>query len=121
MSRFGQVIIYLIAAQFVLAQNYSYQSSVQLYTTLIEKDTTIIVRWALDTDANKYTIYRKLKTASTWGTALAVYPKDSFRYIDHNVELGKNYEYLVTRSNLSSGTVGSGFLLSGIKYNSGYT
>lgn len=51
MSRFGQVIIYLIAAQFVLAQNYSYQSSVQLYTTLIEKDTTIIVRWALDTDA----------------------------------------------------------------------
>ncbi|MBK8737833.1 MAG: hypothetical protein IPL98_18700 [Saprospiraceae bacterium] len=121
MSRFGQVIIYLIAAQFVLAQNYSYQSSVQLYTTLIEKDTTIIVRWALDTDANKYTIYRKLKTASTWGTALAVYPKDSFRYIDHNVELGKNYEYLVTRSNLSSGTVGSGFLLSGIKYNPGYT
>ncbi|MDQ3142427.1 MAG: hypothetical protein M3Q56_09305 [Bacteroidota bacterium] len=96
------------------AQNYSAKASVFLAVSIIENPPSIILRWNFDPEVTQYTVYRKLKSSKTWGSALANLPKDSITYRDKNIELGKAYEYRVSKS--TTDVAGTGYLYGGIKY-----
>ena len=105
-------LLLAMPASFVLAQNYSIKSSVQLSTEVTANPPRITLRWLKDPDATVYSVFRKAKTATSWGGALASLPKDSTSYVDMNVEVGKTYEYRVAKS--SAIVPGSGYVFSGI-------
>lgn len=115
MQRLFTILFISFCTLIATAQNFSFQQSVTLSAVLNEKDPSITIKWPLDPDAKNYTIYRKNKNALAWGTSLAVYPKDSFKFTDRNIEVGKTYEYRVTRTHVSTSSIGSGFIFSGIK------
>ena len=114
------LIVFSFITCSVFAQNYSLQYSVQLTALVDESKPSITIQWPLDANANRYTIYRKLRNSSNWGGAIANFTKDSTSYVDSKIEVGKAYEYRVTRSNLNDGSVASGFIYAGIKYPSNY-
>ena len=114
------LIVFSFITCSVFAQNYSLQYSVQLTAVVDESKPSITIQWPLDANANRYTIYRKLRNSSNWGGAIANFTKDFTSYVDSKIEVGKAYEYRVTRSNLNDGSVASGFIYAGIKYPSNY-
>lgn len=66
--------------------------------------------------AGAYTIYRKLRDASSWGTALATLPAGSTTYVDTTVVVGETYEYSAVIIGKNVGNMPpTGYLLSGIK------
>ncbi|HEX5625317.1 MAG TPA: hypothetical protein VFX48_04810, partial [Saprospiraceae bacterium] len=97
----------------LLSQNWSIKSSVQLWVETSETPASITLNWVKDPDATNYYVYRKAKTATTWGNFIANVSKDSSRYTDLNVEVGKAYEYRVSR--VSSVINAFGYVYAGIK------
>lgn len=93
-------------------QNYSIKASVLLWVETSEVPPSITLRWVNEPDATAYTVFRKLKGATSWGAAKATLPKDSTRYVDNTVEKDKAYEYRVIRS--SSTIQGSGYVYASI-------
>jgi hypothetical protein len=55
-----------------------------------------------------YTVYRKEKTSSSWGTAVANLPSTTLEYTDSNVSVGISYEYKISSNN------GNGYICSAI-------
>lgn len=109
LSTFFLCFFYYLA---LFSQNYSFKYSVQLWATVQNNPPKITLNWINDSDATAYTIFRKTKTATSWGGAVASLPKDSTRFVDNNVEAGKAYEYRVSRS--SSSVPGTGYMYSSI-------
>jgi len=59
-----------------------------------------------------FTVYRKLKSATSWGSAIATPASSSTQWVDNSVTTGVNYEYKVVR--VSSGATGTGYVSTGI-------
>lgn len=97
------------------AQSHSHIQTVSLSAYIDEKKPSITIRWVNDSNASKYTVFRKSKTSNSWGAPLANYSKDSTQFIDNNIQVGQAYEYKVTRINSNSNISGYGYILSGIK------
>src|SRR5687768_16411432 len=60
----------------------------------------IILRWPSEVDASNYEVWRKLKTATTWGAA-AVAPNlgaTATSWTDTSVAVGQAFEYKVIKS-----------------------
>ncbi len=87
--------------------------SVEL-TAKIKVDTpSIILQWTPSDAATQYQVFRKDKNAVSWGTIRATLDGSAKQYTDTNVEIGKSYEYKITRS--GSGFTGYGYINSGIQ------
>jgi hypothetical protein len=72
----------------------------------------ITLNWTANANSTGYTIYRKLKTATSWGGVLATTAGTINTYVDNTATVGTNYEYRV----ISSGAVqGYGYINSGIQ------
>lgn len=56
------------------------------------------IHWRKIPGATSYTVYRKAKTATSWGTALATVPAADSFYVDATLTTGKDYEYRVTEA-----------------------
>lgn len=102
--------ILLLALSFIFiaslqAQNYSIKLSVQLWVDTSELPARITLNWLKDPDATNYFVFRKTKTATSWGGAIATISKDSTRYVDNNVMVGTAYEYRVSKTS----PLGNGF------------
>lgn len=95
-----------------MAQNYSIKASVLLSVETATNPPSITLKWQNEADATSYTVFRKLKGASSWGAAKATLPKDSTRYTDLTVEADKAYEYRVNRS--ATSIPGSGYVYASI-------
>lgn len=84
---------------------------------LVQASTTsapsITLSWSSYTSATGYLIYRKLKTATSWGSAIATPSGTATQYTDNSVSTGVNYEYKIRR-NSSSGTA-YGYVSSGVQ------
>lgn len=67
--------------------------------------------------AGAYTIFRKLRDGTDWGTALATLPTGSTTYEDSTVNLGTAYEYKVvmTGTTVSNGVAPTGYLVAGVR------
>ncbi|MBK8954452.1 MAG: hypothetical protein IPM34_02710 [Saprospiraceae bacterium] len=79
----------------LFAQNYSIKASVLLSVETNQSPPMIKLKWAAEPDATSYSVFRKLKGASSWGAVRATLPKDSTSYTDSSVEINKAYEYRV--------------------------
>ena len=107
-------MVFMCVFELVDAQNWSQLYNIPLKASIRENPAQITIQWEYQADAVRYFVYRKQRDAKSWGLAIATYPPDSLRYIDRNVEVGKAYEYRVTKTGntLSS----NGYIYAGIKY-----
>lgn len=91
----------------------SQDASVELSATVQADPPRIILSWKSNPNANQYFIYRKLKTASSWGSQLDAVPGTENTWIDSTVTRGVSYEYRVSRSGANFN--GYGYINSGIE------
>jgi hypothetical protein len=73
---------------------------------------SITLKWVTQVAASSYTIYRKLKAATSWGTAIATLPGSATQYTDTAVTEDVYYEYRIDRPS-GSGTA-YGYVSTGI-------
>jgi hypothetical protein len=80
---------------------------------------SITISWTSYANSTGYTVHRKLKNSSTWGSALATLSGSTNQYTDNTVTSNTYYEYRVTRSSsvgTAYGYVSSSIELSPIEY-----
>ncbi|MBN8691910.1 MAG: T9SS type A sorting domain-containing protein [Bacteroidetes bacterium] len=109
-----KLFTFLLSSIFVLesfAQS-SADAAVQINATVQTSTPQITLNWVGNTTTTSYQIFRKLKTATSWGVALATLTGTVNQYVDNTVSVGTNYEYRVIRS--GSGYTGYGYINSGI-------
>lgn len=88
-------------------------AAVQLSAVVQANPAQITLNWLGNSTTTQYQVYRKLKTATSWGSSLATLNGSTTTYADNSVSVGENYEYRVSRS--GSGYVGHGYINSGIE------
>ncbi len=97
-----------------LAQEPDWVFSVQLSATVQTAPPEITLAWEPDQfGASSYTIYRKAKTSTSWGSPIATLPGSAQNYSDTAVASGTAYEYQVVKLG-SLGYLAYGYIYSGI-------
>lgn len=79
----------------------------------------IVLSWPAYTLSSQYQVFRKLKSAQSWGTAVAALPGSATSYTDASVTAGVNYEYRIQRTvslNNYYGYINSGINVPAIEY-----
>ena len=94
------------------AQTSSERAAVRLTATVQPATPSITLNWVSIGSTTSLTIYRKLKSGTSWGTAVATPSASSTSWTDNNVTVGTNYEYRVVR--VSGGVTGNGYINTGI-------
>ena len=102
----------LITVQ-VIAQTSSQRAAVALSATVQKNPALITLSWTALPSTTSITIYRKLKTATSWGSAFATVAASSMQYQDNTALVGTAYEYRVVR--IAGGTTGQGYVCTGIE------
>lgn len=87
--------------------------AVQLSVRVQKAPAQMILNWKANSSATGYTVYRKAKTATSWGNALANLPGTATSWTDNNVTPGRTYEYYVHRQ--GSNFTGHGYALAGME------
>ena len=88
-------------------------ASVQTSAVVQNSPARITLSWPSFPTATGYTVYRKLRSASTWGSSIATPSGASTGYQDNTPAVNTVYEYRVIRTS-SIGT-GYGYICSGIE------
>lgn len=86
--------------------------AVQLSASVQTNPAQITLNWITTSASSQYQVYRKLKSANVWGTAIATLTGSANQFIDNAVTVGTSYEYMVKR--VASGYSGYGYINSGI-------
>jgi PKD repeat protein len=106
----------LLAAFSLLVLNSSGQvtadAAVQISVITNSTTPSITLNWVGNSSTTSYSIYRKLKTATAWGSMIASLSGTVNQYVDNSVTVGTNYEYRIIRT--GSGYSGYGYINSGI-------
>jgi hypothetical protein len=118
MARFAQgmatVLLLLpgiVTAAFAEDQTYLY--TVQITASVQVSPPSITLNWQPDPyGANSFTVYRKSKTATSWGNG-TVLSGAATGYTDFNVQAGAAYEYQIVKQ-ATLGYVGYGYIFIGI-------
>lgn len=87
--------------------------SMQLEATTQVSPAQITITWKADAEALNFQVYRKTKTATTWGAVLATVATGLTQYIDATVTVGAIYDYKVVM-NATGSPAKYGYLSSGI-------
>src|SRR5690242_15132084 len=88
--------------------------AVQLSAQVQSSPPGITLKWEPDPyGATNYTVYRKAKEDTSWGTPLASLPGTTSSYADSAVAAGGSYEYQVVKA-ATLGYTGYGYIYSGI-------
>lgn len=88
-------------------------AAVRLTATVQNSPAQISLSWPGNATTSQYQVFRKLKTATTWGTPLATLNGTTTLFADNTVNAGSNYEYRLVRA--GSGYTGFGYINSGIE------
>ena len=88
--------------------------SVQVSAAVQTSSPLIQLSWPGDTNATSYTLFRKLKAATSW-SSLVTLPGTSTNYTDAAVSVGSAFEYKIIK-NTSVGYVGYGYIFAGINF-----
>ncbi len=89
--------------------------SVQLESTVQESPAIISLKWKVHPSSTGYSVFRKLKSGTSWGASLASLTSSDSAYFDSNVTVGVSYEYKVEKAGTRTGY---GYISTGIKVNS---
>ncbi|MFA6260277.1 MAG: T9SS type A sorting domain-containing protein [Bacteroidia bacterium] len=108
-SRF--TLLFLFICSFSFAQT-SKDYAVLLKASVSESPAAILLNWNLDSTCTSQVLYRKSKSAVSWGIPLTTLGNKVTEYQDNNVTTGSTYEYYVRRVYASK--VGHGYIWAGI-------
>ncbi len=111
--RLSAAFIALLNSWTMFAQTPAVKESVQVTAVASASPAQITLAWPSFSGATGYTVYRKLKTASSW-TSLGTAASGATQYVDNTAAVGTAYEYKVVRTTSSAGT-GYGYVLAGIQ------
>jgi hypothetical protein len=90
-------LFFILAAREIKADS-TWVYAVQITASLQTKPPSITLTWLQDMyGAKSYTVYRKSKEATNWGTAVLELDGSITNYTDTNVEVGMTYEYQVVK------------------------
>ncbi|HNR53609.1 MAG TPA: hypothetical protein PKJ19_00460, partial [Flavobacteriales bacterium] len=104
--------LFLFVALVLSAQSVSERAAVRV-TATVQTSPAITLSWAPISNTTSLTIYRKLKSATSWGSAVATPAATATSWTDNSVSVGTNYEYKVVR--ISAGATGIGYINTGIQ------
>lgn len=88
--------------------------SLQLKAVVQVSPAQIALSWPLDNDANTYVVYRKSKSASSWGAPVGTLSGTTIGFNDNTVSIGTWYDYKVTMTS-SSSPIKNGYISSSIQ------
>lgn len=75
---------------------------------------SLTIQWEDDPGINTYSLYKKLRTDTTWGNPLMVSGDENTTYIDTDIEEGELYEYRMIKQ--TGDSLGYAYLFSGVDY-----
>ncbi len=104
--------IILLAPSTVSAQ-FNRDRTVRIQAIVTENPPAVTLKFQKFTDATKLQVYRKTKTADSWGTIYATLNVGDSTYTDANIGVGEAYEYLIYKE---GGTAALGYIYSGINH-----
>ncbi|MBK6830465.1 MAG: thrombospondin type 3 repeat-containing protein [Flavobacteriales bacterium] len=107
------VVVAFLLAFTGAAQTSSQRASVQLSATVLASPPSITLNWTTLASTTSITIYRKLRTATSWGSSIATPSATALTYVDNTASVGTAYEYKVVR--VANGVTGTGYIASGIE------
>jgi hypothetical protein len=88
--------------------------AVQISAAVQASPPQITLSWEVDPyGAYSYTIYRKAKSDTAWGTPIATLAGSASSYTDSSVNVGSAYEYRIVKA-ATLGYTGYGYIFSGI-------
>jgi hypothetical protein len=87
--------------------------AVQVSAVVQTNPPLITLSWPAITNALQYTVYRKSRDATSWGSSVATPGPSATNYMDTNVVSGVGYEYRISKTDDSYG--GEGYIYSGIQ------
>jgi hypothetical protein len=73
----------------------------------------VTLSWPAESAASGFTVYRKGRDDTAWGSVVAALPGQATGYTDTNVLIGKTYEYGIVKT--ASGYSGYGYIYTGIQ------
>ena len=116
MSRAAKVrIVVLLCACWKLALCARGQSplnyAVQVSATVQASPPQITLSWPADSGATGYTVERKLRDATSWGSPVSLSATNT-SYVDGNVSMGGAYEYNIQKQ--AANYFGAGYIYAGI-------
>jgi hypothetical protein len=111
-------ILHFLPVVFLLIAGNNYSQScqdvsVELSAAVQASPPEITLSWIANASATQYTLFRKLKTETAWGTAIATLAGTEIQYVDNVAEVGISYEYKVVRA--GSNFTGYGYINAGIE------
>jgi hypothetical protein len=113
MTRSLVSLLALLLALAVSAQTLSQKNSVPVQALAQSSPTGIVLSWPTLASTTSITIYRKLRSATSWGSALATPAAGDLSYTDNSVNIGVAYEYKVVR--VANGVTGTGYVMAGVE------
>ena len=108
------VVLVLGSGHHAWTQTYGHDRSVRMWAEAQSSPTRITLRWKAHTNTTGFTVYRKLKGATSWGAPIANLGASALEYVDNTVQTGVSYEYKVVRSTSNLGQ-GFGYVNAGIE------
>ncbi len=112
---FRIIILLLLSQVYGISQTvYDTLKSVKMVAVTDEQSSSITIQWQDDPDVNIYSLYKKSRQDTTWGTPLIVTGDQDTSYLDTDIEEGNLYEYQIIKE--TGNTLGYAYLLSGINY-----
>ena len=96
--------------------SYSAKQSVRVSATIQYNPPGLLLSWPSHPEAISYSVYRKSKTATSWGSPLATLPATATSWQDFNINIGEAYEYQIYKTNSSYPYTGNGYIFAGIEY-----
>lgn len=96
------------------AQTYGQSRSVRMWATVQSAPARITLNWLTHPNTTGFTVFRKPKEATAWGSSIATLPSTATQYVDNSVALNTSYEYKVVRTTSNLGS-GYGYVNAGIE------
>lgn len=108
------VTLFIILVGSYLNAQVASDYAVLLSSTVDAVSPSVTLNWPIYPTATSYNIYKKTKTNTVWGTAIATLDGGATNFTDTDVIIDSFYEYQVERFS-SIGIVGTGYLCAGIQ------
>lgn len=96
------------------AQSYGHDRSVRMWATVQANPPAITLNWLTHSNTTGFTVFRKLKGGTSWGSAIATLGGTALQYTDNTVAVNTSYEYKVVRTTQNLGN-GFGYINAGIE------
>jgi len=88
-------------------------AAVQISATVQVSPPSITLGWITNGTTNQYSVYRKLKTGTSWVGPIATFAGTVGTYVDNTVSTGISYEYKIERA--GTGYNGAGYINAGFE------